>query len=186
MLKAQIIGNLGKDAEMKTTQNGQQYFSFSVAHSFKTAQGQEQTVWVSCTKWVRQGESTAVVQYLKKGKKVYLEGTPSARAYAAQDGTPIGSLELNVQYIELLSPADQQGAPQQQAQQPAGNGWSINSGGVQTQPAPTAQPQQQAAPVQQQAAPVQQQAAPAQQWGAPQQQPAQGGWVAPNPNDPPF
>lgn len=190
MLKAQIVGNLGKDAEVKTLPSGQRYYSFSVAHTFRTQQG-DQTVWVNCTKWIRQGDSEAVFQYMKKGKKVYLEGTPSARAWAAQDGTANASLELNVAYIELLSPNDQAqpqaAAPaQQQWQQPATAqqpNYTMNANGMQAQqPAPA---QQQAPPAQQQAAPPTQAAAPAAnnpwtaqtagQWGAAQ-----------NPNDPIF
>lgn len=113
MLKMQIIGNLGKDAEVKTTQSGQIIINFSVAHTTKR-NGQDATVWVDCSKFVEQGQTTAVAQYLKKGTKVYVEGMPSANAWTGQDGTVNASLRLTAYQIELLG-SQQQAQPQQQA-----------------------------------------------------------------------
>lgn len=81
MIELQIIGNLGKDAEMKTI-SGNNYASFSVAITEKR-NGQDVTTWVSCMKMDKDGNLT---KYLKKGKKVLLRGRPSVGAYTNQRG----------------------------------------------------------------------------------------------------
>lgn len=82
MLVLEAIGNLGADAIIKDL-NGQKYIAFSVAHteSYKDSQGQrhERTTWVSCLKY---GESQ-VINYLKKGTRVFIRGELSAKAYEA-------------------------------------------------------------------------------------------------------
>lgn len=82
MLVLEAIGNLGADAIIKDL-NGQKYIAFSVAHteSYKDSQGQrhERTTWVSCLKY---GESP-VINYLKKGTRVFIRGELSAKAYEA-------------------------------------------------------------------------------------------------------
>lgn len=74
--KAQIIGNLGKDPELKYTPSGKAVASFSVATSekWKDAEGnqQEKTEWHNVTAWDKLAE--VIGQYLKKGSKVYIEG----------------------------------------------------------------------------------------------------------------
>lgn len=104
-----LIGNVGKDAEVKSTQQGKQYISFSVAHTEKFGD-QEKTTWFSCTKWVNDGGSTAVANYIKKGGKVAVMGNISARAYAGADGTPQASLDIRVITIELMGGTPQAGA----------------------------------------------------------------------------
>lgn len=100
MYKTTIIGNLGQDAVYKDF-NGTKYISFSVAHSerYKDNDGQpvEKTTWFSCLK---KGEST-LIQYLRKGSTVYLEGTPTHRIYTQNGTTQIGH-NINVTRIELI------------------------------------------------------------------------------------
>ena len=102
MLVLEAIGNLGADAIIKDL-NGQKYIAFSVAHteSYKDSQGQrhERTTWVSCLKY---GESQ-VINYLKKGTRVFIRGELSAKAYEAGGA------------LQLLggNRADQTEAPQQ-------------------------------------------------------------------------
>lgn len=133
MLKAHALGNLGRDAEVRTLENGRQLIEFTMAHTEKwnNAQGQaqEKTTWVKVTKWIAQGGSTAVAQYLKQGTKVYVSGKVDAQAYQAKDLNPDGTpqlratLTITAEEIELCG-GNQQVAPQQQAapqyqQQPA-------------------------------------------------------------------
>ena len=125
-----FIGNLGQDAQVRTLDSGTSAISFSVAvtEKYKDKQGnaQEITTWVSCTRWVPQGGSTALANYLLKGQKVYVEGKPSARSYVAQDGTAAAVLNVRVDKIELLGgsqgqsaqPNSSYNAPQQQATSP--------------------------------------------------------------------
>lgn len=129
-----IAGNIGRDAEIRTTPTGAQAIAFTVAVSEKytNASGEtvENTVWVSCTKWVQPGKSTAVAQYLKRGTKVLVTGKANVRAWLNDaTGEAKASLELRVDQLELMGSANQQPAPggyaspeanaqQPQAQQP--------------------------------------------------------------------
>jgi single-strand DNA-binding protein len=119
MQKTVIIGNLGQDAQVKTTQQGAQYLAFSVAVSEKRNQ-QEVTTWFSCSGW---GERFlgAIVPHLKKGTKVYIEGKYQPSLYTQQDGTIVISHNLMINHIELLGGVQQQqgvAQPQQGVAQP--------------------------------------------------------------------
>jgi len=102
MIKLQIIGNLGRDC-VENEVNGKHVINFNVAHSekYKDATGntKDRTTWVNCAYWT---ERTAVAQYLTKGKKVYVEGTPDVDAYM-KDNTPAATLRMRVHNLELLS-----------------------------------------------------------------------------------
>jgi single-strand DNA-binding protein len=102
MIKMQLIGNLGKDCVVNTVKD-KTVINFAVAHTekFKDSQGnnQEKTIWVDCAYWT---DRTAVAQYLTKGKQVFVEGQPEARAYQRNDGTPGASLTLRVREVQLL------------------------------------------------------------------------------------
>lgn len=121
MQKTTLIGNLGGDAVQRTTDSGAIAISFNVAVS-ERRKDQEYTTWYSCTMWRNPDQSTAVAQYLKKGKKVYVEGKPSVRAFTDKNGQNGASLDVRVDYVELLGdsqPAQPQQAAPQQYQQPA-------------------------------------------------------------------
>jgi single-strand DNA-binding protein len=102
MIKLQVIGNLGKDCVVNTV-NGKNVINFTVAHTekYRDSQGnnQEKTTWVDCAYWT---DKTAISPYLTKGKQVYVEGTPEARSFQRNDGTPGSSLSLRVRDIQLL------------------------------------------------------------------------------------
>ena len=102
MIKLQVIGNLGKDCVVNTV-NGKNVINFTVAHTekYRDSQGnnQEKTTWVDCAYWT---DKTAISPYLTKGKQVYVEGTPEARSFQRNDGTPGSSLSLRVREIQLL------------------------------------------------------------------------------------
>lgn len=140
MLKAQIIGNLGKDAEVKTTQSGQTLINFSVAHTVKTQNG-DKTVWVNCTRFVPQGQNSNIAQYLKKGTKVWCEGEPSARAWINQStGEANSSLELVVYQIELCGSAQPAATTAQQPATTQQPNYTINANGMQAAPPPPPAP----------------------------------------------
>jgi single-strand DNA-binding protein len=100
MLQMSVIGNLGKDAEVKEV-GGKKVIEFSVCHSYKKQDGTQISVWVNCSKW---GETTAIAPYLKKGTKVYCQGQPSQDVWL-KDGAAMGSLRLSVSKIELFGAA---------------------------------------------------------------------------------
>jgi len=74
--RVQLIGNLGRDPEARFTANGKKYAIFSVAvnRSWKSADGekQEATDWFTINAWGKLGE--ICLQYLKKGRLVFVEG----------------------------------------------------------------------------------------------------------------
>jgi single-strand DNA-binding protein len=125
MKKTVIIGNLGQDAQVKTTQQGQAFSSFTVAVTEKR-NGQETTTWFSCSGWGERFTGN-LVQYLKKGTKVYLEGNYSPAIYQRNDGTNDISHNFMVNHIELLGGQQGQGAPAQAAA-PASQGFPAAQG----------------------------------------------------------
>lgn len=102
MIKLQVIGNLGKDAQVNNV-NGKSVINFNVAHTerFKDAQGnqKERTTWVDCAYWT---DRVAVAPYLKKGTQVYVEGIPDVRSYTTADGRQGASLTLKIASVQLL------------------------------------------------------------------------------------
>lgn len=108
----QLIGNLGKDPEMRFTPTGQAVCSFSVAttHSYTAQSGErvKETTWFRVSAWGKLAEICN--QYLKKGSKVFVEGrltpdksTGNPKVYTKQDGTAGASYELNAQTVRFLS-----------------------------------------------------------------------------------
>lgn len=102
----EFIGNLIKDSEVKTFDNGGSVINFSVAVSekYKDKDGMEKenTTFVNCRIPVKSGGSTKRSDYLKKGVKVFIAGKPSVRGYAS--GTECkASLECYVQEMEFLT-----------------------------------------------------------------------------------
>lgn len=128
MLIAEIIGNLGHDAVVKQI-NGKEYTSFDVAHSERMSNGERRTVWVSV---LRSGNGGQLLQYLKKGARVFVRGELSAKVYTTRDGSANVSLSVMARETQLCQTVDE-GQQQQTAQQP------------QRAPQPAAMPAQQAA-----------------------------------------
>jgi single-strand DNA-binding protein len=159
--KVILIGNLGKDPEVRKLQNNTvASFTLATSRRFKNAQGQvvSETDWHNIECWGRVAE--VVAQYLHKGSKVLVEGELRYRSYKAQDGQNRNVTEIRANSMEILDTKQQSAAPQ-----PAPQPFFMN--------------QQQAAPTQQYQPQFQPQAAPAPQ--APQYQPAQN--IAPNIDD---
>ena len=102
MIKLQIVGNLGADCIQKEV-NGKNVINFNVAHTekFKDALGnlKEKTIWANCAYWT---DRTAVAQYLKKGKQVFVDGTPEVEIYTNKDGQPAATLRVRVRDLQLL------------------------------------------------------------------------------------
>jgi single-strand DNA-binding protein len=109
--KVTIIGNLGRDPELKYTPNGDPVVKFSVATNRKWTnqdgrQGEE-TVWFRCTAWRKLAET--INQYLSKGRQVYIEGrlmpdkaTGGPQVFTKSDGTPGASYEVQVDTVKFL------------------------------------------------------------------------------------
>lgn len=117
MQKIQVIGRIGKDAEVKDFGNSQ-VINFSVAVSEKytnkqTGEITTNTTWFECAKW---GNNTSIAQYIKKGGQIFVEGKINNRAWVDQSGTPQVTNGINVFEIELLGSKDDNQTPQQQSQ----------------------------------------------------------------------
>jgi single-strand DNA-binding protein len=101
-----LVGNLGRDPEMRYTPSGVPVASFSVATSrkFQSADGQwqEKTVWFRVTAWRKTAET--VSQYLTKGSKVLIIGElEEPRTWVDKDGNTQASLDVTAQTIRFLS-----------------------------------------------------------------------------------
>ncbi len=103
--KAMIIGNLGRDPEMRYTPNGKAVTEFSVAvgHSRPDGSGgwiDEGTDWYRVTVWGDRAERTA--EQFRKGNKVFVEGRFRSREYDAKDGTKRTALEITADSVISL------------------------------------------------------------------------------------
>jgi single-strand DNA-binding protein len=104
--KAMIIGNLGRDPEMRYTPSGQAVTQFTVAvnRNYKDANGdwQEETEWFRVVAWAALAERTA--EYLRKGRKVYVEGRLQTRSWEDQNGQKRYTTELVANTVTPLDP----------------------------------------------------------------------------------
>jgi single-strand DNA-binding protein len=113
-----IVGNLGKDPEMRYTPSGQPVTSFNVAvnDNYTASSGEkvERTIWFRVSAWGKQAE--VCNNYLKKGRRVLVEGTLTVdpatggpKAYMKSDGTPGASLDMRASTVRFLSPRSEGG-----------------------------------------------------------------------------
>jgi len=118
MHKITIIGNLGRDPEMRYTPEGQAVVTFSVASSrkYKTAAGEqrEETEWFNCSAWGKLADICN--EYLTKGKQVYVEGRLKTRSYQGQNGETRFSIDVTCQEVQFLGGGQGQGQGQNQDQ----------------------------------------------------------------------
>jgi single-strand DNA-binding protein len=102
--KAILIGNLGKDPELRYTPGGQPTASFSLATTDrwtdKNGQKQERTEWHNIVAWGKLAE--LVNQYLKKGRSAYVEGRIATRSWDDRDGNKKYRTEIVANQIQFL------------------------------------------------------------------------------------
>ena len=106
MFKLQLSGALGADAELRDVGSRKAInFRVAVNREYKNSDGEkvERTEWISAVIWKNSKQSLKVADYLKKGKKVILEGEPGVDAFINKDGEAAGILTLNVKDVEFLS-----------------------------------------------------------------------------------
>lgn len=116
MLQLTIIGHLGADAEVKTS-NGNKFVSFRVAHSesFKAADGtkRERTQWVSCA---LNGDGGELLQYLTKGQQVCVVGNMTLGIASSQiQRAMVATCNVHVRSIELVGSSNSDSVPKQLA-----------------------------------------------------------------------
>jgi single-strand DNA-binding protein len=102
--KVMLIGNLGKDPEVRYTTSGSAVASFPLATSerFKNKSGEweERTEWHNIVMWGRQAEIAG--EYLAKGKTVYLEGRLQTRKWQDKEGRDRYSTEIVAERMQML------------------------------------------------------------------------------------
>lgn len=102
--KVILVGNLGKDPEVKTLESGAKVANFSLAtsESYKGKDGQRvtQTEWHNIVLW--RGLAEVAEQYLKKGNQVYIEGKIRSRSWDDKDGNKKYITEIQGDNLTML------------------------------------------------------------------------------------
>lgn len=102
--KVILVGNLGKDPEVRYTANGRALARFSLATSDfwtdTTGNRQERTEWHNIIVWGKQAETCG--QYLAKGRQVFVEGSIRSRSYDDKNGTRRFVTEIVAQRVRFL------------------------------------------------------------------------------------
>src|SRR5213083_1610971 len=103
--KVILVGNLGRDAELRYTPGGAAVAKFSLATTEvwndKAGQKQERTEWHNIDVWGKQAET--LTEYLRKGKQVYVEGRLQTDEYTDKEGIKRKSTKIRCDRIVLLS-----------------------------------------------------------------------------------
>lgn len=94
-----LIGNLGKDPELRTTQGGKTVANFSLATTEKY-KDQEKTEWHNIQAWGRLAEICG--EYLHKGSQVYIEGKIQTRAWEDKSGNKRYTTEIVAHQLVML------------------------------------------------------------------------------------
>ncbi len=102
--KVILVGNLGRDPELRYTKDGQGVANFTLATNErwrdKDGGSQERTEWHRIVVWGKQGENCA--QYLQKGRSVYVEGRLQTRDWEDKDGNKRQTTEITALTVQFL------------------------------------------------------------------------------------
>ncbi len=106
--KVILIGNLGRDPEVRYTQGGSPVANFTMATTERwsdpSGEKKERTEWHRVVVWGKQAE--IVGEYLRKGRPVYVEGSLQTREWTDRDGNKRYTTEVRAQRIQLLGRPD--------------------------------------------------------------------------------
>ena len=109
--KVILVGNLGKDPELRYTPSGAAVVNFSLATSetYKDRDGNRQTKteWHNIVAWRQLAEICG--KYLHKGKQVYIEGSLQTRKWQDRDGNDRYTTEILANQMQMLGRADENG-----------------------------------------------------------------------------
>ena len=101
--KVTLIGNLGRDPEVRFTPDGRALANTSIAVTRKTKAGEE-TDWYRVTFGGKLGEIAG--EYLKKGRQVYVEGRLKLNKYNDREGVERHSLDVDATELQMLGTRD--------------------------------------------------------------------------------
>jgi single-strand DNA-binding protein len=111
--KVILVGNVGRDPELRYTQGGQPVASFSVATNerFKDRDGnwKDRTEWHRIVAWARLAEICG--EYLRKGSQVYIEGRIQTRDWEDKEGNKRQTTEVVALSMQMLGRRGEGGAP---------------------------------------------------------------------------
>src|SRR5690349_5047829 len=103
-----LVGNLGRDPELRYTAQGTPVCSFSMAtnerRKDRNGEMQDHTTWFRVTLWNRLAETAS--QYLHKGKPVYIEGRLRVEEFVDRDGKPRQALEVSATEMHFIGSRD--------------------------------------------------------------------------------
>ena len=132
--KVILIGNLGRDPEVRYTQGGSAVANFTMAttDTWQDPSGEkkERTEWHRIVVWGKQAE--IVGEYLRKGRPVYVEGSLQTREWTDREGNKRYTTEVRAQRIQFLGRPDDRAAagpadshpPAEEGAEPAGPGYA--------------------------------------------------------------
>ncbi len=102
--KITLVGNLGRDPELRYTPQGTPVCSFTMAtnerRKDRAGENQDVTTWFKITLWGRQAETAA--QYLTKGRPIYIEGRLRVEEWTDKDGRQRHTLEVNATDMQFV------------------------------------------------------------------------------------
>lgn len=96
-VEIEIIGYVASDPVMPSPEKYPDFITFQIA----ITNSKQETTWFKCQVG-SEGLAKVVRSYVKKGAGVLVRGYPKVNAYIAKDGTAKGSIEINVNYLNLL------------------------------------------------------------------------------------
>jgi single-strand DNA-binding protein len=117
--KVILVGNLGRDPEVRYTTSGTPVANFTMATTDRwndaaTGERKERTEWHRVVVWGKQAEICG--EYLRKGRQVYIEGSLQTREWTDREGNKRYTTEVRAQRVQML------GRPQDREAVPAGDG----------------------------------------------------------------
>ena len=103
--KVILIGNLGRDPEVRYTTSGTPVANFTMATTERwsdasSGERKEKTEWHRVVVWAKQAE--IVGEYLRKGRQVYIEGSLQTREWTDRDGNKRYTTEVRAQRVQML------------------------------------------------------------------------------------
>ena len=133
--KVILIGNLGRDPEIRHTQSGTPVTNFTMATTDQwkdqqTGERHEKTEWHRIVVWGKQAE--IVNEYCRKGRQVYVEGSLQTREWTDREGVKKYTTEVKAQRVQMLGRRDEAAAAPAQTTQvaePAPGGGASGGGG---------------------------------------------------------
>lgn len=131
--KVILMGNLTADPELRTTPNGQNLASFTIAinrvWNSSNGERQEETSFINCTAWGRTGET--ISKYLKKGNQLLVSGRLQQRTWQDKDtGKNRSALDIVVEEFSFVNDGNRNGnsiSKNSEAEQPFPGGQGIDS-----------------------------------------------------------